>query len=282
MKLLTINRRLFSACSFGLLLYLSLWNICQAGSDTDPVLMEKIWKLIENSNIDEAQSLLYKIDPVSNHNELSLYRGAIFWQQKNYQQSNKILSEIMPFYDQRHEDIQEKRIDLVVNHQARQDELNYLRLYIYLSVGKVALGQRNEITEKYLLNVMANLPMAAESSAQYSDAISHYAYTEFALGKYERALGAYLQTYYILNRRSLEDTEYARLVEYNIACTYAKMGQADETVMWLKKVILLKPEKSILWTAEKFWNLILIDHDLDGVRNDETFRKFIVGKGLRQ
>ena len=57
---------------------------------------------------------------------------------------------------------------------------------------------------------------------------------------------------------------------YNVACEYAKQGNAAQAVLWL--------EKSVAQQDFNRWDLLNNDHDLDNIREAQEFQQFYVEK----
>lgn len=236
---------------------------------THPV--DAIWQEIWKGSLVKAEAEIDRLDAKRYRNEIELFHGAVLWEKKDYKQAIQILSRIKPVYDERQEKISTARISSASGNQAASDdELNYFRLYTYLALSKAGSGQMNEDVEADFIRVLSNPPIAAQSTRSnlLLDTLTYFGATELVLGRYERALGSFLQAHYIMKGGSaLLNSEYARAGEYNVACAYAKLHQPDMAIVWLKK--------SLSSNLESRWATILSDHDLDDIRHDQKFLDFI-------
>jgi hypothetical protein len=55
---------------------------------------------------------------------------------------------------------------------------------------------------------------------------------------------------------------------YNVACEYAKRGDAEHAVLWLRKAVTA--------STFRYWRHLKTDPDLDPIRESVVFREFCI------
>lgn len=249
---------------------LSSPQLYAAEGPTPPI--DAIWKDVWKGALVEAEAAINRVDVTAHHNEIELLRGALLWEKHDYKHAIETLSRMRPVYDELQRKISAAKIFGGAKDQAAsENELNYFRLYTYLALSKATSGQMDDDAESDFLRILSNPSRAEESTegAMIVDTLNYFGAIEFSLGRYERALGSFLQVHDIWRINSLLNTEPAKSTEYNIACAYAKLRQADMAIVWLEKSLSLNPQNR--------WKKLLSDKDLDDIRHDKSFLDFIKG-----
>ncbi len=112
------------------------------------------------------------------------------------------------------------------------------------------------------------IPIRADVEALQYIALMLYEREDFsgAVFHWKRSLVAVER---IPNQRplTLVDINYYHATEYNIGCAYANIGDIEQTLYWLRRSLAHDRDHRI--------DYIMSDHDLDAVRNNEAFKRFI-------
>ena len=140
------------------------------------------------------------------------------------------------------------------------------------------LGQKDESVLEDLLAGISSYHTV--SYIPDGESLQFSALIYFSSGRYEKAIFYWNQLLTrpgaaesIAEKNETKESEgikdFYHATEYNIACAYAKLGNVDQTLSWLRKSLVHKPKERL--------QSILTDHDLDNVREDSRFKDFIRG-----